>query len=108
MITGHSNGQDLVMKANEKYLVKNAQQPERGKIYDRNGKVLAEDVERYKLVAVIDKKASANSKKPRHVVDKKETAKKLSTVINMKPEEIERDLVKRKLSKLNLDAKEQI
>ena len=30
MITGHSNGQDLVMKANEKYLVKNAQQPERG------------------------------------------------------------------------------
>ncbi|HCV7577130.1 TPA: penicillin-binding protein, partial [Staphylococcus aureus] len=56
MITGHSNGQDLVMKANEKYLVKNAQQPERGKIYDRNGKVLAEDVERYKLVAVIDKK----------------------------------------------------
>ena len=29
MITGHSNGQDLVMKANEKYLVKNAQQPER-------------------------------------------------------------------------------
>ncbi len=47
-------------------------------------------------------------KKPRHVVDKKETAKKLSTVINMKPEEIERDLVKRKLSKLNLDAKEQI
>ncbi len=83
---------DLVMKANEKYLVKNAQQPERGKIYDRNGKVLAEDVERYKLVAVIDKKASANSKKPRHVVDKKETAKKLSTVIDMKPEEIEKRL----------------
>ena len=38
MITGHSNGQDLIMKANEKYLVKNSQQPERGKIYDRNGK----------------------------------------------------------------------
>ena len=50
------NGQDLIMKANEKYLVKNSQQPERGKIYDRNGKVLAEDVERYKLVAVVDKK----------------------------------------------------
>ncbi len=68
-------------------------------------------LERYKLVAVIDKKASANSKKPRHVVDKKETAKKLSTVINMKQErrrKLKRDLVKRKLSKLNLDAKEQI
>ena len=55
MITGHSNGQDLIMKANEKY-GQNSQQPERGKIYDRNGKVLAEDVKRYKLVAVVDKK----------------------------------------------------
>ncbi|PNZ11952.1 penicillin-binding protein [Staphylococcus simiae] len=92
MITGHSNGQNLVMKANEKYLVKNAEQPERGKIYDRNGKVLAEDVERYKLVAVVDKKASENAKKPRHVVDKAETAKKLAKVIDMKPEEIEKRL----------------
>lgn len=105
MITGHSNGQDLVMKANEKYLVKNAQQPERGKIYDRNGKVLAEDVERYKLVAVIDKKASANSKKPRHVVDKKETAKKLSTVIDMKPEEIEKRLSQKKAFQIEFGRK---
>lgn len=56
MITGHSNGQDLIMKANQKYLVNNSEQPERGKIYDRNGKVLAEDVERYKVVAVVDKR----------------------------------------------------
>ena len=45
-----------------KILSKNSEQPERGKIYDRNGKVLAEDVERYKVVAVVDKKASQNSK----------------------------------------------
>ena len=38
-------------------------------------------MERCKLVAVIDKKASANSKNLGHEVDKKETAKKLSTVI---------------------------
>src|SRR5699024_9261210 len=57
MLTGHSSGEDLIMKANEKYLVNTQQQPERGKIYDRNGKVLAEDVERYKVVAVVDKKA---------------------------------------------------
>ena len=56
MLTGHSSGEDLIMKANEKYLVNSQQQPERGKIYDRNGKVLAEDVERYKVVAVVDKK----------------------------------------------------
>ena len=45
MITGHSDGQDLVMRANEKYLVQNNEQAERGKIYDRNGKILAEDVD---------------------------------------------------------------
>ena len=105
MITGHSNGQDLVMKANEKYLVKNSQQPERGKIYDRNGKVLAEDVERYKLVAVIDKKASENSKKPRHVVDKKKTAKKLSEVIDMKPDEIEKCLNNKKVFQVEFGQK---
>ncbi|MBY6181496.1 penicillin-binding protein [Staphylococcus warneri] len=96
MITGHSNGQDLIMKANQKYLVNNQEQPERGKIYDRNGKVLAEDVERYKVVAVVDKKASENSKKPRHVVDKKKTAKELSKIIDMKPEEIEKRLNQKK------------
>ena len=96
MVTGHSNGQNLVMKANEKYLVKNSEQPERGKIYDRNGKVLAEDVERYKVVAVVDKKASQNSKKPRHVVDKKKTAKQLSKVIDMKASDIEKRLNQKK------------
>ena len=85
-----------------KILSKNSEQPERGKIYDRNGKVLAEDVERYKVVAVVDKKASQNSKKPRHVVDKKKTAKQLSKVIDMKASDIENDSIKRKLSKLSL------
>ncbi|MGU3342706.1 penicillin-binding protein [Staphylococcus succinus] len=96
MLTGHSSGQDLIMKANEKYLVNSQEQPERGKIYDRNGKVLAEDVERYKLVAIVDKKASAGSDKPKHVVDKKKTAKKLATVVDMSAKEIETKLENKK------------
>ncbi|BCU52073.1 penicillin-binding protein [Staphylococcus auricularis] len=92
MFTGHSSGEDLMLKANEKYLAQQQEQPERGKIYDRNGKILAEDVERYKLVAVVDKKASEGSKKPKHVVDKKKTAKKLSQVIDLSPKEIEKKL----------------
>ena len=59
------------MKANQKYLAQKTEQPERGKIYDRNGKILAEDVERYKIVAVVDKKADEGSDKPKHVVDKR-------------------------------------
>ena len=78
MITGHSDGQNLVMRANEKYLVKTQEQPERGKIYDRNGKILAEDVQRYKLVAIIDKNAGEVGDTPRYVKDKKKTAKQLS------------------------------
>lgn len=96
MLTGHSSGEDLIMKANEKYLVNSQQQPERGKIYDRNGKVLAEDVERYKVVAIVDKKASEGSEKPKHVTDKKETAKKLATVIDMSAKEIEDKLDNKK------------
>ncbi|MEP9851682.1 penicillin-binding transpeptidase domain-containing protein [Staphylococcus aureus] len=96
MLTGHSSGEDLIMKANEKYLVQSQEQPERGKIYDRNGKVLAEDVERYKVVAIVDKKASEGSEKPKHVTDKKETAKKLSTVIDMSADEIEEKLDNKK------------
>ena len=100
MITGHSDGQDLVMRANEKYLVQNNEQ-ERGKIYDRNGKILAEDVERYKVVAVVDKSAGKSGDKPRYVEDKKKT-KELSKIIDMKPEEIEKQLNQKKLSKWNL------
>ncbi|MCU5745717.1 penicillin-binding protein [Staphylococcus sp. SQ8-PEA] len=96
MLTGHSSGQDLILKANQKYLAEKTQQPERGKIYDRNGKILAEDVERYKLVAVIDKAASKDSDKPKHVVDKKKTAKKLSSVLDMSAKDIENKLDNKK------------
>ena len=96
MLTGHSSGEDLIMKANEKYLVNTQEQPERGKIYDRNGKVLAEDVERYKVVAIVDKKASEGSDKPKHVTDKKKTAKKLATVVDMSAKEIEDKLNNKK------------
>lgn len=96
MLTSHSSGEDLIMKANEKYLVQSQEQPERGKIYDRNGKVLAEDIERYKVVAIVDKKASEGSEKPKHVKDKKETAKKLATVIDMSEEDIEKRLDNKK------------
>ncbi|MBF1992683.1 penicillin-binding protein [Staphylococcus schleiferi] len=92
MLTGHSSGEDLIVRANEKYLAHLDQDAERGKIYDRNNKVLAEDVDRFRLAAVLDKRASKDSKKPRHVVDKKKTAKVLAKVIDMPEKEIEKRL----------------
>ncbi|RIM09274.1 penicillin-binding protein, partial [Staphylococcus cohnii] len=52
--------------------------------------------ERYKVVAIVDKKASEGSEKPKHVKDKKETAKKLATVIDMSEEDIEKRLDNKK------------
>lgn len=88
MITGHSSGQDLALKASEKYVRNIIDKPVRGKILDRNGEVLAEDVNSYKLVAVLDKRISQKNRTPIHVVDKKDTAKKLSKIIDMSEDEI--------------------
>ena len=60
----------------------------RGSIYDKNNEVLAETVDSYTVIAYLDSSRSKNSTKPRHVVDKEETANKLSPLINMTPERI--------------------
>lgn len=91
MISGQAAGEDLAYRASEKYLRQTVAQPERGKIYDRNGKVLAEDTDSYKLVAILDKKMSKDSDKPRHVKDKEKTAKELSKILKMD----EKDVLKR-------------
>ncbi len=88
MISGHSAGEDLAYRASEKYLRQTVAEPERGKIYDRNGKVLAEDTDSYKLVAILDKKMSEGSDKPRHVKDKKKTAKALAKILDMDEDNI--------------------
>ena len=60
----------------------------RGSIYDKNEEVLAETVDSYTVIAYLDSSRSKNSTKPRHVVDKEETANKLAPLINMTPERI--------------------
>ena len=60
----------------------------RGSIYDKNEEVLAETVDSYTVIAYLDSSRSKNSTTPRHVVDKEDTAKKLSPLINMTPERI--------------------
>lgn len=60
----------------------------RGTIYDKNNEVLAETVDSYTVIAYLDSSRSKNSTKPKHVVDKRETAKKLSPLINMTEDRI--------------------
>ena len=60
----------------------------RGTIYSTNKEVLAQTVDSYTLIAYLDESRSKNSRKPMHVVDKEETAKKLATVINLEEDRI--------------------
>lgn len=85
-------GKNLAKIAEKKYKIDAVLQPERGKIYDRNGDVLADNIESYKLIAVLSEKASEGLKDgepKKHVVDIKKTANELSNFINLPEEKIE-------------------
>ena len=55
----------------------------RGTIYDSSNNVLAQDVSSYTLIAYLDPKRTEDEKKPRHVVDKENTALVLSKLLDM-------------------------
>ena len=60
----------------------------RGTIYSSDKEVLAKDVNSYTVIAYLSSSRTSDSKHPHHVVDKEETAKKLSPLINMTEEKI--------------------
>lgn len=85
-ILGYIRGENLNDIADKKYKVDRVLEPARGKIYDRNGFVLADNIESYKLIAVVSEKASEGISDPsklRHVVDFNKTAEELSKYIDM-------------------------
>lgn len=88
-VTGTADGQVLSAKAESKYNREQVLQASRGKIIDRNGEIIVEDTLSYKMIAVINPKATNNSKVPRHVIDPVKTAQVLAEYINMPEEEIE-------------------
>ncbi|MFJ7728929.1 penicillin-binding protein [Neobacillus sp. NPDC097160] len=87
-ITGEVSGQPLAAKAQQKYGREGTLQAERGIIFDRNGELVAEDTAAYTLIAILDKKMTTNSKKPKHVKDPGKTAQELSKYIKMDETEI--------------------
>ncbi|MBL4952583.1 penicillin-binding protein [Neobacillus sp. YIM B02564] len=91
-ITGEAAGQPLAAKAQQKYSHSEILQASRGEILDRNGEIVAEDTSSYKLVAILSKKMTTDSKKPRHVKDPEKTAKELAKVIKMNETKIYRIL----------------
>ena len=82
------DGIDLKKFAKNRNTTKETLYATRGTIYDKNDEILAETVDSYTVIAYLDSSRSKRSTKPKHVVDKRETANKLAPLINMTPERI--------------------
>ncbi|MFB1081201.1 penicillin-binding transpeptidase domain-containing protein [Jeotgalibacillus sp. JSM ZJ347] len=87
-ITGEAEGRDLAAQAQAQYARSQILEAERGKILDRNGEVIAEDTQTYKIVAVLDENLTTNDDNPRHVLDPEETAATLSEYLDLSEPEI--------------------
>ena len=94
MLIGTVRGHNLSELADKKYKIDSSLQPNRGKIYDRNGNILADNIESYKLVAVVSDKATEDETNPRHVVDIDKTADELSKFIKLDKDKIKNILGK--------------
>ncbi|WP_075981023.1 penicillin-binding protein [Bacillus massilinigeriensis] len=95
-VTGKVGGVDLKAKAQQKYMKVEPLEAKRGTIYDRTGKVVAEDTSSFTMVAILDKEMTIIPKKPQHVIDTEKTAKELSKYIDLSESEIYRILTKKK------------
>ncbi len=94
--TGEVHGYNLQAEAANKYSRETVLSANRGRILDRNENVIAEDTMSYRLVAVVRESATENPKKPRHVVDARETARVLAQYISWDEEKIYEQLTSKK------------
>ena len=88
MITKEVNGENLDEHVDNLYSRSSILPARRGTIYDIGGNSIAMDATSYSMVAVLTDKWSKDSKTPKHVVDKGETAKVLAGYIDMTETEI--------------------
>lgn len=82
------DGVNLKEFADSRSVVSKSIYAKRGNIYDSSGEALAINVSSYTLIAYLDESRSEGEDKLYHVKDKKNTAKKLAKVIDMKESEI--------------------
>lgn len=87
-MSGKVDGIDLKKFAKKRNTKKEALFALRGNIYDANGEILAQTINSYTIIAYLDPKRSEGYKIAQHVVDKEDTAEKLSTVLDMPKEKI--------------------
>ena len=74
-------GKDLEEFAANRNTVTETLKAKRGTIYDSEGNTLASNINTYKLIATLDSSKTKDENNPKHVVDKVNTAKKLSEIL---------------------------
>lgn len=87
--TGEVNNISLEEWAEQKRTSSYSIPAERGKIYDKNGMVLAYDRPTYRMFAIIDETYTDNPKDPRHVTDPAETSEALAPILELEPSVLE-------------------
>ncbi|MDF7626960.1 penicillin-binding transpeptidase domain-containing protein [Lactobacillaceae bacterium L1_55_11] len=85
--TKQVNHHNLTTATRQSFMQQQIVPATRGRIFDVNGQVLADNSTVYNLYAVLDKKQK-DGKKPLYVVDKEQTAKKLSPIIKLDEKQI--------------------
>lgn len=93
--TGQAEGRTMAALAEAKYARESILKADRGTIVDRDGALIAADTLSYKMLIILDEKATKGSKTPRHVLKEnfEATAEVLANHIPLEKEHI--------LSKLN-------
>ncbi len=77
------DGLNLTEFANNRNTAKKTLYASRGTIYDVNGETIATNANSYTLIAYLSASRTTNPENPQHVVDKEQTAKALSEVLDM-------------------------
>lgn len=96
-ITGKAAGENLAMKAEEKYTSKKIIEAKRGTFTDNKGNIFVEDVPAYDVIAVLDKNMTTNEKDPQHVRYPEQTAIKLAPLLDMDVKDVTQILSKDKM-----------
>lgn len=78
--------EDLIARGEDKYAVSAINEAERGDIVDREGNILASDMEAYRVAIITDENY------PNHVSNPEETAALLAEVVDMSKEEIQTEI----------------
>ena len=77
------DGVDIEAFANNRNTTKKTLYATRGAIYDTNGDYLAQTVNSYTIIAYLSSSRTTNPDNPKHVVDKENTARKLSEILTL-------------------------